>query len=420
MLVIFENVRNAVISLLSNKLRALLTMLGISIGVAAVIVLVSLGQAVQDYIAAQFLGIGANLAFVYSSTNAPQTSGPPSANRTSINFSTLTNNDVAALADPFNVPDAKYVVPQISFRRLTDFERAQARARIIASSELYFTIRNRTLAVGRAFDQEEVRTQARVAVIGQTTMTQLFPDGTLPVGETIRIDGIPFRVIGVLNKYGGASFQDEDDAVIIPITTAQSRLQNLRNLSGAKAVSQILMQAQDETSLDAMVEQATETLRRVRNIDFRDADDFEIITQKDLIESFGQITNLLTIFLAIIAGISLLVGGIGIMNIMLVTVTERTREIGLRKAVGARAGDVLFQFLIEATVLSLVGGVAGLTVAVLATTILSAVLPELDATVRLGSVLLAVGISAGIGIFFGLYPASRASSMNPIEALRYE
>jgi putative ABC transport system permease protein len=418
---ILENVRNAFTSLLSNKLRAGLTMLGISIGVAAVIVLVSLGQAVQDYIADQFLGIGANLAFVFSSTNAPQTqAGPPAANRTSITFSTLTNKDVEALQDPFNVPDAKYVVPQLSLRRQTTYANAQARARVIAASEQYFIVRNRTLAAGRAFDADDVSTQARVAVIGTTTLRQLFPEGTNPVGETINVTGIPFRVIGVFTEYGGASFQDEDDIILVPITTAQTRLQNTRNLSGARAVSQILMQAQDEQSMEAMVEQTKETLRRLRNINFRDEDDFQIITQKDLLESFGQITNLLTIFLAVIAAISLLVGGIGIMNIMLVTVTERTREIGLRKAVGARGGDVLIQFLIESMLLSLLGGAAGLSVALLAITILRAVLPELDASIRIASVLLATGISAGIGVFFGLYPASRASRMNPIEALRYE
>lgn len=416
---IIENVRVAITSLLSNKLRAALTMLGISIGVAAVIVLVSLGQAVQDYVAEQFLGIGANLAFVLPSTTNV-TGNQPSANRNGINFSTLTDKDYLALADPFNVPDAKLVVPTVGLRRTTTYADNTTRARIIASTENYLEIRGRKLTAGRGFDSEEMTSQARVALIGQTNLEALFPDGTMPLDETIKIDGIQFKIIGVLGKYGGTSFQDEDDLILIPITTAQARLQNIRNLQGQRAISQVIMQAQSEEVIDAMADQVKETLRRERGIDFRDEDDFQIVTQKDLIESFGQITNLLTIFLTIIAGISLLVGGIGIMNIMMVTVTERTREIGLRKAVGARAGDVLFQFLVEATVLSLLGGLVGMIVAFISVAGLRAALPQLDASIRVGSILLATGISTGIGIFFGLYPASRASRLHPIDALRFE
>jgi putative ABC transport system permease protein len=417
MIAILENIRNAFTSLFSNKLRAALTMLGISIGVGAVIILVSLGQAVQDYVAAQFLGIGTNIAFVFPANNVPA-AGPPNPARA--NVSSLTVRDVEALQDPFNVPDAAFVVPQITLRRTVDYEGSNARARIVATTPDYFSVRNRVVALGRAFDADELASGARVAVIGQTTLEALFPPGTIPVGETIRIAGIPFRVIGVVEPYGGQSFQDEDDFIAVPMTTAQLRLQNQRTLSGQRPVTVIFMQAVDESAIDAMVEQTKETLRRLHKIDFRDEDDFSVLTQKDLLESFGNITNLLTIFLAIIAGISLLVGGIGIMNIMLVTVTERTREIGLRKAVGARSFDVLAQFVIEAVVLSVAGGAAGLVLAFVATTVLRLVLPELDAVVRPASVVLATGISAAIGVFFGMYPASRASRMNPIDALRFE
>jgi putative ABC transport system permease protein len=419
-MILLDNTRNALVSLLANKLRTALTMLGISIGVGAVIVLISLGQAVQTYIAQQFLGIGANLAFVFSSNNTPNQQGVPAANRTALNFSTLTDKDVAALRDPFNVPDVKFVVPIINIRRNTTFEGVTIRARIVASTTDYFPVRNRKLVLGRAFDKDEDAQQSRVAVLGQSTIKSLFPEGTNPINEQIKIDGIPFRVIGIFERYGGASFQDEDDIILIPVTTAQTRLQNLRNITGDRAVSQILLQAQDDNALDAMVAQSQETLRRVRGIDFRDDDDFQIVTQRDLIQSFGQVTTLLTVFLGIVAGISLLVGGIGIMNIMLVTVTERTREIGLRKAVGARAWDVLLQFLVEATMLSLLGGVAGLSVAFIAVTILGVALPQLSAAIQWQSVLLAIGISTSIGVFFGLYPASRASQLSPIEALRYE
>jgi putative ABC transport system permease protein len=419
---LIENIRVAFTGLLLNKLRAGLTTLGISIGVAAVIVLVSLGQAVQDYVAEQFLGIGTNLAFVLPSafTTSGGGTGAQPSNRLSLTFSTITERDAVALQDPFNVPDAKTVAPALRMTRNTIYGGSQIRARIMAVTVDYFTVRNRVPAVGRLFDEQDVISQARVAVIGPTTLRSLFPPDAVPLGETIRVSGVPFKIIGILTKYGGTSFGDEDDLVAIPISTGQSRLQNTRDLAGNRPLTVIYMQSLDEKTMDNMVTQATETLRRTHNINFRAADDFQILTQKDLLESFGQITNLLTIFLGIIAGISLFVGGIGIMNIMLVTVTERTREIGLRKAVGARSGDILMQFLTEAVVLASVGGVAGLGVAALGTLALRIALPALSATIHLESVLLATGISTAIGIFFGLYPASRASRLNPIQALRYE
>ncbi len=419
MTALVENIRVAFAGLFSNKLRAALTMLGISIGVAAVIVLVSLGQAVQDYVAQQFLGIGTNLAFVIpSSFSGGGGSATQPTNR--IKFSSLNEHDSQALADPFNVPDAKYVVPLLNMTRDTVYNGLKTRVAITATVPLYFPVRNRSVTLGRLFDDQDITTQARVALIGLTTLHALFPDGTSPVGETIRIDSVPFRVIGVLAKYGGTSFGDQDNVIMISLSTGQARLQSSRDLSGAKTITVIYMEAQNKSSMTTMVQETTDTLRRLHNINFRDSDDFQILTQKDLLDSFGQITSLLTIFLGVIAGISLLVGGIGIMNIMLVTVTERTREIGLRKAVGARRWDILLQFLIEATVLALVGGLVGMVIAFGGTLIIHLLVPMLDASVRLGSVLLATSISAGIGIFFGLYPASRAAALSPIEALRYE
>jgi putative ABC transport system permease protein len=420
---ILENIRVALNGLLSNKLRAALTTLGISIGVAAVIVLVSLGQAVQDFVAQQFLGIGTNLAFVLpgsQSVGRPGGSGIPASGRSSLTFSSITERDFTALADPLAVPDARYVAPLLRINRDIVFNGNKARGRIHGTTPDFFPARTRRLVLGRYFDAEEMTSQARVAVIGLTNVRALFPDTISPINETIRIDNVPFRVIGVLEKYGGTSFNDEDDVIAIPLSTAYARLSSNRNSAGLRPLSVIYLSSVSEQTMDSMVEQATEVLRKTHDIKFRQEDDFQILTQKDLLESFGQITALLTIFLGVIAGISLLVGGIGIMNIMLVTVTERTREIGLRKAVGARNGDIMLQFVIEAITLAMVGGLVGLGVATGGTLLIRALVPTLDAVVRPESVLLAIGISSGIGVFFGLYPASRAAALNPIEALRYE
>jgi putative ABC transport system permease protein len=220
---------------------------------------------------------------------------------------------------------------------------------------------------------------------------------------------------------GGTAFTgDDNDLIFVPITTAQTRLSGQRNLSGDRPLSSILVQARDGDSVNLVAQQIRETLREEHRISFRAEDDFQIFSQTDLLSSLSQITGLLTIFLGIIAGISLLVGGIGIMNIMLVTVTERTREIGLRKAVGAQKRDILLQFLTEATTLSLVGGGIGIALSVSGALLVSAVLPELVVTVQLSSVIFATLISLMIGVFFGIYPANRAAALNPIDALRYE
>ena len=259
-----------------------------------------------------------------------------------------------------------------------------------------------------------------MAVLGQTVADALFPDGQDPLQQIIRINRVPYRVIGVLEGKGGSLFGDVDDQVVIPLSSAQADLASFRTRAGLPTVTFVYVQIEDDSRREAATRQIVEVLRDEHNIDYRDEDDFSVYSQADFLAAFGAIAGVVTLFLSAIAGISLLVGGIGIMNIMLVTVTERTREIGLRKAIGAKRRDILFQFLVEAVSLSVLGGAIGIALGVAGALAVSRLLENFAASVSAGSILLAVGFSAMVGLFFGLYPALRASRLNPIEALRYE
>ncbi len=409
-----ENIRLALGSLFANKLRAILTMLGIIIGVAAVITLISVGEGVQDVVVSEFEGLGNNLLIVMP--------GQPDANQMSgFNVrSELTNDDYQALSDPLNVPDVVGVAPLYGRPAVITRGNREARVTITGTTPDYTAIRDFQPVLGDFFNDQDVTTAARVAVLGQTVYEQLFPDGELPIGQTIRINNVNFRVIGLMEEKGGSGFNDQDNVVLVPLNTAQRRLFPARRADGEFRVDQILAQVISEDRQDAAIAEMSLALRQSRGITFRDEDDFTILSQAEIVGALGQITGVLTTFLGVIAGISLLVGGIGIMNIMLVSVTERTREIGLRKAIGAKRRDILWQFLTEAVIMSSIGGLIGLLLGVAGAYIISSLSDTLTARVAWNSVALAIFFSAAVGLFFGIYPATRAAGLNPIDALRYE
>ncbi|XOQ53421.1 MAG: Macrolide export ATP-binding/permease protein MacB [Succiniclasticum sp.] len=401
-----ESIKMAIDGMIGNKLRTFLTLLGIIIGVGAVIAMVSLGFGVREQIKDNISRLGSNLLIVMSggrtATGARIQSGSGAR---------LTYDDAKAIEK--NVDGIKYVAPMVQ----STYQLVQGNqnwySTVMGTTPNILDIRDYTVAEGRNINDRDMSSAERNCVIGQTIVENLFPDGNA-MGKMIRINSAPFKVIGILEEKGqSANGQDQDDIVIIPLTTAQ------RRVMGITYIRSITIQAQNENVINdvqAEVEQLLRIRHRIRDTDY---DDFSVRNLSALMETMMSTANTITALLGCIAAISLLVGGIGIMNIMLVSVTERTREIGIRKALGATYHDILLQFLIESAVIGIIGGLLGVVLGVVASYAISAI-AGWKTVLSLIVIIIAVVFSVGIGIFFGIYPARKAALLDPIDALRYE
>ncbi len=399
-------------TLSSNKLRSGLTVLGIVIGVAAVIAMLAVGNGATASITGSINSVGTNLLFVFrGARNNPDVTNPRP----------LTMSDANALLDPYAAPHVAAIAPEVQANGTAEAGGNSKTTTIAGVTAPYEQVRNVTLLEGEFINDQAVLGRASVAVIGVDVADSLFGHRDGLVGETLRLNGQPFRIIGVLSPQGGSAFGSADNQVIVPLTTAQARL--VRKGASPDQVDIVYIQATDYQSVPAASDEVSQILR-TRHRTAIGADDFTVFTQESILTTVQSVTGVLTIFLGGIAAISLLVGGIGIMNIMLVSVTERTREIGLRKALGARKRDILIQFLVESSLLSLIGGIIGIMfgwlIAFIVGKVATATGNNFTPIVGMDAVLLATLFSAAVGLFFGIYPANRAASLQPVEALRYE
>jgi len=406
LLQVWQTALIALRALRRNKMRSMLTALGIIIGVASVVAMVAVGNGAQARITSQVSALGQNLLMVFagSKKSGGVNSGLGSA-------SAITLEDASAIQR--EVPDVAAVSPEVSVTAQAIANGRNWSTTVVGESQDYLRIRDWKLAAGSMFNASDIRSAAKIAVIGSKTANELF--GPLnPVGQSVRIKNIPFTIVGLLESKGaGMGGANQDDRILIPYTTAMKRI------TGDRYLRSVNVEIRSSDRMDIAQQQITSLLRQRHRLTSDQSDDFNIFNQKEIADTVNSISKIITLLLGSIAGISLVVGGIGIMNIMLVSVTERTREIGIRIAVGAQPGDIRLQFLIEAVTLSLLGGLIGVLCGIGASHLVG-MFADFKAVVSSGSIILAFGVSSVIGIFFGFYPAHKAAALDPIVALRYE
>jgi putative ABC transport system permease protein len=403
----FRNLtKTAFRSIMKNRMRSFLTSLGIIIGVAAVIVMVGIGEGAQKRIQDDIASLGTDVMMIF-----PGASRYGGVSRGAGSWSPFTLSEVEEIRERATALKALSPVVRAGGQVIGGGQNWSTSTYGVDPE--YFIVRNWEVALGEIFSSRDVTNRKKVAILGKTVADELFPSGN-PIGERIRIRNVPFVVIGVLKPKGqNAMGQDQDDVIIAPTNTVMYRLQ------GRPHVDYLIASARSADEVDAAQEQLRSILREMRRLQYDDADNFNIRTQADLIETASSTARMLTLLLGSIAGVSLIVGGIGIMNIMLVSVTERTREIGIRLSIGARGIDVLTQFVTEAVVLSLTGGTIGIILSLAASFFVNK-FSSLNMIINPGTVILVCFVCIGVGIFFGWYPARKAASLNPVEALRYE
>jgi putative ABC transport system permease protein len=405
-----ESIRVAMQSMAANKLRAALTMLGIIIGVGAVIALLAAGAGASAQVAEQFESLGSNLLVI-----SPGRSFVRGVSMGSTSAQNLTNDDVAAILRLSSTVAA--VAPEYSLQAQVVYGNKNTQTSVVGVTPAYLWVRNWQVERGRFVEDLDLTTHGKVAVLGASVVEDLFGNTFIdPLGKTIKINRESYQIVGILAAKGVGGFQNQDDQVLIPLTTAQIRFGG----AGTRTLNSISVQTVSADKMDLAQAELTAILRASHGLAATQSNDFTVQNQTQIVEMVQASAGTFAVLLASIAAISLIVGGIGIMNIMLVSVSERTREIGIRKAVGARRKDILVQFLVEAVVLSLVGGLAGVLAGYGGARVVTPLLGGTRALVTTESVALALGVSLAVGLFFGIYPASRAAKLNPIDALRFE